>query len=48
MPYIIRKKGGKRPYKIIRVYRSGRTEIVGSSTNKKDAQASVRVRMASE
>jgi len=48
MPYILRKRKGARPYKIIRVYQSGRTETVGSSTSKKDAQASIRVRQQSE
>jgi hypothetical protein len=40
MPYTVKKGNGKRPWKI--VAQNGRQ--VGSSTTKKDAQASARVR----
>jgi len=46
MPYAIRYvKGEKRPWKIIN---KDRNEVVGSSTNKADAEASVRARTSAE
>lgn len=44
MPYIVRKKKDGKPYKIVK--KSGK--VVGSSTNKNDAMASIRARYASE
>ena len=45
MPYRIEKRGGKRPYKIIR-----KTDgvVVGTSVSKEEAEASVRARYAGE
>jgi len=45
MPYVVVKKGGERPWKIIK---SDTGEVVGSSETKKKAQASVKARYASE
>jgi hypothetical protein len=45
MPYGIIKKSGKRPYKIVR---KDTGKVVGSSTNKQKAQASIRARYANE
>jgi hypothetical protein len=45
MPYKIVKKGGPRPWKIVRVADG---KIVGSSKTKAKAQASVRARYAGE
>ena len=46
MPYTIRyEKGAKRPYKIVN---KDRDEVVGSSTSRADAEASVRARMGAE
>ena len=39
MPYSVVKRGGKRPWKIIK---TATGEVVGSSTSKADAEASVR------
>jgi hypothetical protein len=41
MPYRIRKSTGKRPWKIVRLYRSGHTMVVGSSLTKKEAEKSI-------
>ena len=41
MPYKVRKSTGKRPWKIVRLYRSGRTMVVGSSLTKKEAEKSI-------
>ena len=43
MPWSVRKGSGKRPWKIIR---SDTGKVVGSSTSKAKAQASVRARYA--
>jgi hypothetical protein len=45
MPYKIIKRSGKKPWKIIAI-KTGK--VVGSSTSKKKAAASVRIRLASE
>lgn len=45
MPYKVVRKAGPRPYKIIR---SDTGRIVGSSTTKAEAQASIRARYANE
>lgn len=45
MPYIIEKRSGAKPYKIIN---KNTGKVVGSSKTKKDAQASVRARYAGE
>lgn len=46
MPYKIRKvKGSKRPHKIVN---KDRNEVVGSSTSKKNAEASIRARLSGE
>ena len=46
MPYAIRYvKGSDRPYKIVN---KDRNEIVGSSTSKASAEASIRARMGAE
>jgi len=43
MPYYIRNRGGKRPWKII----SKETgKVVGTSKTRNDAEASARIRMA--
>ena len=42
MPYSIKKTSGSRPYKVVK--KTG--EVVGSSTNKEDAMASMRARYA--
>ena len=47
MPYHVVKRKGKRPYKIVETIR-GHTKTVGSSTNKKDAEASIRARYRAE
>ena len=43
MPWKVRKGSGKKPYKIVK-----HGKVVGSSTSKAKAQASVRARYASE
>jgi hypothetical protein len=43
MPYQIVKRSGQRPYKIIK---KDTGEVVGSSTHRKKAEASVRARQA--
>lgn len=43
MPWHVKKRSGKRPYKIIK---STTGEVVGSSTSKADAEASERARYA--
>lgn len=45
MPYRIDKRKGPRPYKIIN---TDRNEVVGSSTSRANAEASVRARMGAE
>lgn len=45
MPYKIVKRGGKKPWKIIAINTG---KVVGSSTSKKKAEASVRIRLASD
>ena len=45
MPYTIRKRTGKRPYKIIR---KEDNKVVGSSTSKRKAMASIGHRMDAE
>lgn len=45
MPYRIVKRTGAKPWKIIN---RDRNEVVGSSTSKKKAEASVRARLAGE
>ena len=45
MPYRIEKKTGKRPYKIIN---KNTGKVVGSSTSKSNAQASINARLAAE
>lgn len=46
MPYIVRKRGkGKRPWKIIK---KDTGKVVGSSTSKSKAEASVRARYSNE
>jgi len=42
MPYKIRKRSGRKPYKIV----AGNGKVVGSSTSRKKAEASARIRMA--
>ena len=44
MPWRVRKGKGKRPWKIVK--RGGK--VVGSSTNRQDAKASVRARYVNE
>ena len=43
MPYSIKKTSGSRPYKVVKKTTG---EVVGSSTNKEDAMASMRARYA--
>ncbi len=43
MPYKIIKRNGKKPWKIIAISTG---KVVGSSTSKKKAEASARIRMA--
>lgn len=43
MPYKIEKRSGKRPYKIIN---KDKHQVVGSSTSRAKAQASIRARHA--
>ncbi len=43
MPYKIVKRSGKKPYKIVNIDKG---KIVGSSTSKAKAQASIRARHA--
>jgi hypothetical protein len=45
MPYAVVKKDGPRPFKIIR---KDTGKIVGSSTTRAEAQASIRARYANE
>lgn len=45
MPYVIKKRKGPRPYKIIN---TDRNEVVGSSTSKAMAEISVRHRLGAE
>ena len=45
MPWHVEKRGGKRPYKIIR---TSTGEVVGSSTSEANAKASIRARFAGE
>lgn len=45
MPYRIERRKGQRPWKIIN---KARNEVVGSSTTKAKAEASVRARMGAE
>jgi len=47
MPYTIIKRKGKRPYKIVEK-KGGHTKTVGSSTTRKNAEASIRARYRSE
>ena len=44
MPWTVKKKGGKKPYKIVR---ADTGKVVGSSTSEAKAKASVRARYAS-
>lgn len=44
MPHVVRKGKGKKPWKIVKKLPGGRTKIVGSSTSKKNAKASARIR----
>ena len=44
MPYKILKRSGRRPYKIINI---DKKKIVGTSTSRAKAEASVRIREAS-
>ena len=44
MPYTIKKTSGKKPWKII----GPKGNVVGSSSTKKDAEASIRARYAGE
>lgn len=44
MPYVVKKDGGKRPYKIVKP--SGK--VVGTSKTKSAAKASVRARYAAK
>jgi len=45
MPWKVKKDGGSRPYKIVK---TSTGKVVGSSTSKEKAKASVRARYASE
>ena len=45
MPYTVKKGSGPRPWKIVR---KDTGKVVGSSTSKAEAQASVRARYAAE
>jgi len=47
MPYKVEKRTGKRPYKIVET-KHGHTKTVGSSTTKKNAEASIRARYRGE
>ena len=47
MPYRIRKLSGPRPYKIQRK-KNGKWETVGSSTSRKKAESSKRIREKAE
>jgi hypothetical protein len=44
VPYSVRKGAGRRPWKIVKRLPGGGTKVVGSSTSKAKAQASVRAR----
>jgi hypothetical protein len=44
MPFKIVNKGGLRPWKIVKVHSDGSEKVVGSSTSKAEAEASVRMR----
>lgn len=44
MPYVIRRRGGKKPYKIVN---RNTGKVVGSSTSRAKAQRSVNARNAS-
>jgi hypothetical protein len=47
MPYSIKKRKGKRPYKIVEKIH-GHTKTVGSSTSRKNAESSIRARYMAE
>jgi hypothetical protein len=45
MPYVIRKGNGSRPWKIVK---KDTGKVVGSSTTRRNAQASIKARYANE